>query len=308
MWRKFFQFFNLYKEKVLGGAILVFLSLNFLVWGSVFENLKKPDVEIYFFDVGQGDSHFISSKDGTQILIDGGPPNRILSKLSEVLDFSDRHIDAIILSHPHADHVSGLIEVLKNYEVDYVLESGVNYSTSEIEEFRRLVNEKVKDGRLKKIIIDKPLNLSFFKEAKIRLIYPDKSFEGKILKQTHDSMVVAELSYGGNPSTSLRTSKILFAGDMEKNIEEYLIKKGEISDIDILKVGHQGSKTSSSQKFLDIVRPEYSVVPVGKNSYGHPNQDVLSRLASIGSQIFRTDQDGTIKFEIDSLGNLKLAK
>jgi len=137
-------------------------------------------------------------------------------------------------------------------------------------------------------------------KALLRLIYPDKSFEGKTLKQVHDSMVVAEFSY--------KNKKVLFAGDMEKNIEEYLIKKGEISDVDILKVGHQGSKTSSSQKLLNIAKPEYSVVPVGKNSYGHPNQDVLSRLASIGSQIFRTDRDGTIKFEIDSLGNLKFSR
>ena len=260
----------------------------------------KPELQVYFFDVGQGDAHLIETKEGTQILIDSGPQNKILPKLSRALDFNDRHIDAIILSHPHADHVSGLIEVLKNYEVDYVFESGVNYETPEILEFRKMVNEKLVEGNLKKIIVDKPINLNFFEGALLRLIYPDKSFEGKTLKQVHDSMVVAEFSY--------KNKKVLFAGDMEKNIEEYLIKKGEISDVDILKVGHQGSKTSSSQKLLNIAKPEYSVVPVGKNSYGHPNQDVLSRLASIGSQIFRTDRDGTIKFEIDSLGNLKFSR
>ncbi|MEK7503036.1 MAG: MBL fold metallo-hydrolase [Patescibacteria group bacterium] len=285
MLRKFFQFFS-----------LVLLSLNILVWGLVFKHLQKPDIEVYFFDVGQGDSHLIESKDGTQILIDGGPPNKILSRLSAVLDFDDRHIDALVLSHPHADHVSGLIEILKNYEVDYVFESGVGYDTPEAKEFRALASKKT-------IVVDKPINLNFFRGAKLRLLHPDKSFAGKTPSHVHDSMVVAELVY--NPSTSLRARKILFAGDMEKNLEHYLVKKGEISDIDILKVGHQGSKTSSSEKFLDFAKPEYSVVPVGKNSYGHPNPDVLSRLASIGSKIFRTDQDGTVKFEIDSLGKLK---
>lgn len=297
MWRKFLQFFNLYEEKILGGVILILFALNFLTWRAVFVNLAKPDIEIYFFDVGQGDSHFVESKDGTQILIDGGPPNKILPNLSKVLDFNDKHIDVLILSHPHADHISGLIEVLKNYEVDYVFESGINYNTSEAQEFRKLVLEREGATSLKKMIVDRPLQLSFFEGAKLRLIYPDKSFEGKTLKQVHDSMVVAELLY--------KDKQILFAGDMEKDLEGYLIKKGEIHDLDVLKVGHQGSKTSSSQKFLNIAKPEYSIIPVGKNNYGHPTEDVLSRLASIGSQIFRTDLDGTIKFEIDGFGNLK---
>lgn len=297
MWRKILI---TYKEKLIFSAVLVFISLNLLVWSSVFNNLKKPDIEIYFFDVGQGDSHLIETKDGTQILIDGGPPNKILNNLSQVLGFNDRHIDAIIVSHPHADHISGLIEVLKNYEVDFVFESGVNYFTPEAEGFRKLVLEKEKIGVLKKIIVGRPMQLNFFEGAKLRFLYPDKSFEGKTLKQVHDSMVVAEFSY--------KNRKILFAGDMEKDTEEYLIKNGRIVDVDILKVGHQGSKTSSSQKFLNVAKPEYSVVPVGKNKYGHPTEDVLLRLASIGSQIFRTDRDGTIKFEIDSLGNLRFSQ
>lgn len=299
MWRKITKIFIIYKERLILGTLLVLFSVNFLVWDSIFTNLKKSDIEIYFFDVGQGDSHLIESKDGTQVLIDGGPPNKILNNLSGVLDFNDRHIDAIVLSHPHVDHISGLIEVLKSFDVDYLFESGVNYSTPEAQEFRKLVNERLETGSLKKIIVDKPLSLNFFEGAKLRFLYPDKSFEGKILKQIHDSMVVAELSY--------KNKKILFAGDMGKNTEQYLIKKGEIGDIDILKVGHQGSKTSSSKKFLDIAKPEYSIIPVGKNNYGHPTQEVLSRLASIGSQIFRTDTDGTIKFEIDSFGNLKFS-
>ena len=208
MRQKFFRFFNIYKEKLFLGVILILCASNFLTWSSVFEHAKKPDVEIYFFDVGQGDAHFVETRDGTQILIDGGPPNKILNNLSNVLDFNDRHIDAVILSHPHADHVSGLIEVLKNYEVDYVFESGVNYETPEVQEFRGLVGSE----SLKRVIVDKPLNLNFFGGAKLQLIYPDKSFEGKTLKQVHDSMVVAELLYNGK--------RVLFAGDMEKSVEE----------------------------------------------------------------------------------------
>ena len=296
MWLKFFQFFSLHKEKLFLGAILVLLSLNFLTWSSVLKNIKKPDIEIYFFDVGQGDAALIESKDGTQILIDGGPPNKILPKLSQVLDFYDRDLDILVLTHPHTDHVSGAIEVLQNYRVGVVIESGVDYHTAEAKEFEKLVDEK----KIKKVIVDKPIDLTFFGGAKLRLIYPDKSFEGKILKNAHDSTVVSEFSYNER--------KVLFMGDAEKNIEKYLLRKNLIADVDILKAGHHGSKTSTTKEFLSAASPEYSIIEVGKNSYGHPTQEVLSRLASIGSQIFRTDRDGTIKFEIDNLGNLKLAK
>lgn len=295
MWRKFLQFFSLNKEKIIGGVVLIFLSLNFLIWSLVFSNLKKSDIEIYFFDVGQGDASLIESKDGTQILIDGGPPNKILPKLSKVLDFNDKSLDVLILTHPHVDHISGAIEVLKNYEVGLLVESGVLYHTAEAIEFKKLVEEK----KLKKLIINKPTKLKFFNGAEIRFLYPDKSFEDSILKKIHDATVVSELLYGGR--------KILFMGDAEKNIEKYLLNKNLVGDVDVLKAGHHGSKTSTTKEFLSVVRPEYSIIEVGRNSYGHPTQEVLSRLASVGAQIFRTDTDGTIKFEINSLGNLKFS-
>ena len=293
---KYFQFFSLYAQKIFFGIILILCASNFLIWSSVFESTKKPDIEIYFFDVGQGDASFIESRDGTQILIDGGPPNKILPKLSSAMDFNDRDLDVLIITHPHTDHISGAIEVLRNYNIGMVIESGVNYHTAEAEEFKKLMNEQ----KIKRIIIDKPINLKFFNNAEIKFLYPDKSFAGKILKNAHDATVISELSYNGK--------SILFMGDAEKNIEKYLIEKNLVRDIDVLKAGHHGSKTSTSKEFLLASRPEYSIIEVGKNSYGHPTQEVLSRLASVGSKIFRTDIDGTIKFEIDSFGNLKFSK
>src|SRR3989344_3032042 len=295
MLRKFFQFLNLNKEKLFLGVVLVLLSLNFLTWGTVLKTIKKSDIEIYFFDVGQGDAHFIEAKDGTQILIDGGPPNKILPKLSRVLDFNDRDLDVLIVTHPHVDHISGAIEVLKNYNVGMIIESGVDYHTAEAEEFEKLADEQ----KLKRIIIDKPTTLKFYNGAEIKFLYPDRSFVGKIIKKVHDATVISQFSYNNK--------KILFMGDAEKNIEKYLLNKNLIDDVDVLKAGHHGSKTSTSKEFLFVARPEYSILEVGRNSYGHPTQEVLSRLASIGSQIFRTDRDGTIKFEIDSLGNLKFS-
>lgn len=250
---------------------------------------QKPELQVYFFDVGQGDSIFIEAKDGTQILIDGGPTNKILPLLGGVMPFYDHSIDAVILTHPHADHVSGLIEVLKRYSVGSVIESGASYNTAEAKEFENLVSEK----HIKKIIINKPTKLSFFKNAALNFLFPDKSFDGRILKNVHDSALVSELDFEGK--------KILFMADAEKNLERYLIQKGVLGDVDVLKIGHHGSKTSSNDFFLKVVKSEYAVISVGsRNRYGHPPQDVLSRLATAGAKIFRTDINGTIKLNINN--------
>jgi len=290
------NFLKLHKNQILSGGLLFLASLMMLT-GLYFWNLEhKPELQVYFFDVGQGDSIFIEAKDGTQILIDGGPTNKILPLLGGVMPFYDRSIDAVILTHPHADHVSGLIEVLKRYSVGKVIESGADYNTAEAKEFENLVSQK----HIKKIIIDKPIKLVFFKNAELNFLFPDKSFEGQILKNVHDSALVSELDFEGK--------KILFVADAEKKLEQYLIQKGVLEDVDVLKAGHHGSKTSSNDFFLKIIKPEYAVISVGaKNRYGHPHQQTLSNLAAVSTQIFRTDLGGTIILQINN-GELSLQK
>jgi len=257
---------------------------------------QEPELRVYFFDVGQGEAIFINTKNGEQILIDGGPSNKILPLLGRVMPFYDHSIDAVILTHPHADHVSGLIEVLKRYNVGEVIESGVDYNTAEAKEFEDLISKK----RIKKIIINKPAKLSFFKNATLTFLSPDKYFEGQILNNVHDSVLVSELDFEGK--------KILFMADAEKNLERYLLQKGVLEDVDVLKVGHHGSKTSSTADFLKTVKPEYAVISVGaKNRYGHPHQQTLSGLETIGVQILRTDINGTIILNING-GQLTLQK
>lgn len=267
--------------------MLFFFSLNFLIWSAVFNLAEKADMTIHFFDVGQGDAIFIEAKDGAQILIDGGPNGRILSHLGNAMQYGDNFIDAIIISHPHADHISGLINVLKKYNVGIIIESGVNYNTAEFYEFEKLAKEK----KIKRILIQHPASLKFFKEATLRLIYPDKSYVGANLKNVHDAAVVSELYFEGK--------KILFMADAERKTEDYLLARNSLEDVDVLKAGHHGSKTSSNSEFLKVTKPEYAVISVGaKNRYGHPHQDALSRLASAGAKIFRTDIGGTITLEI----------
>lgn len=285
------KFLKIHERKICGGFILFFLSLNWLIWFEVFNIANKAELTISFFDVGQGDAVFIESDDGAQILIDGGPNGRILSHLGAAMPYGDNFIDVVVVSHPHADHVAGLIEVLKKYEVGAAIESGVFYDTPEAEEFQRLVSEK----EIKRILVEKPSKLSFFNGAVIRFLYPDTSYAGKHVKDINETSLIAVLEYAGK--------KILFTGDAGRATESGLLQNGVLEDIDVLKVGHQGSRYSSTNKFLNKISPEYAVISVGKNSYGHPHPDALLRLASAGAKIFRTDLDGTVILEIRD-GNL----
>lgn len=268
-------------------SALLLVVFAFLFWQAAFDYFQKPELEVSFFDVGQGDAIFIESKDGTQILIDGGQPNKILPNLGGTMPFFDRFIDIVVLTHPHADHVSGLLEVLERYKVGMVVESGVDYHTAEAKIFRELVKEK----GIKSIVVDHSTKLNFENGAVLRFIYPEESFEGMVLKNVHDSALVGELDFEGR--------KILLMSDAEKNVEKRLVAEGKAGDVDVLKIGHHGSKTSSNDFFLAVVKPEYVVISAGaRNRYGHPAQEVLSRLAAAGAQIFRTDLDGTIILEI----------
>jgi len=282
-----YKFYKIHQRKIFGGAAFLLLALFFLVGYRVFDYVQKPDLEVSFFDVWQGDSIFVESKDGTQILIDGGPPNRILPNLGSRMSFFDRFIDVVVLTHPHADHVSGLIEVLGRYNIGMIIESGVDYHTAEAKIFESLVAEK----KLKKVTVDHPINLNFANGAVLKFIYPEESFVGMTLKNVHDSALVGELDF--------EDKKILFMSDAEKNLEKRLVEEGRVGDVDVLKTGHHGSKTSSNDFFLRVTKTEYAIISSGaRNRYGHPAQEVLSRLASAGAQIFRTDLDGTITLEI----------
>jgi competence protein ComEC len=272
------------KEKLPTSTMLFLLAANFVVWNSVFNVDAKPDLEVVFFDVGQGDATFIQSKDGTQILIDGGPTSLILSQLADYMPYYDRSLDIMVVSHMHADHITGLISVLDRYEVNRIIMSGALHTTPEAEKFMQLVEEK----NVEKVIVDKPFKVKFADGAIFSFLHPQLSFEGLIPKHQHDAMVVGELSY--------KDIDFLFMGDAESDLEDSLVRQGYVNDIDVLKVSHQGSKNSSTNFFLNSAKPEYAIIPVGKNKYGHPGQATLDRLANVGANLFRTDRDGAVEF------------
>lgn len=246
------------------------------------------ELEVVFMDVGQGDASLIKTPYNQNILIDGGPDNAILSGLSREMPWWDKTIDLMILTHPHSDHVSGLIEVLKRYDVKKILYTGVLHNSPSYLAWLRLVQEK----NVPIVIIDRPQTIYFGKDLFMDILYPNKSFLNKEVDNLNNTSIVANLHYQNN--------LFLFTGDIENETERELLASGSLGKINVLKIAHHGSNTSSIQEFLDVTKPQYAIISVGENNtFGHPNRNVLKRLEKNGVEVFRTDQNGFARFISD---------
>lgn len=272
----------------------VLFSLNILAWIAVY-GLSKPQLlAVNFFDVGQGDAILIVSPQRHQILIDGGPGPAILEKLAAEMPFYDRSLDLIILTHPERDHISGLIEVLKRYEVENILWTGVVRNSSEYEEWIKLIKEEKAKIFIAKFG-QKIICSGSHPEQKgeyMEILHPLENLEGREFENnSNDTSIVIKLVF--NKET------FLFTGDISSKIEKDLKLANLPLKADILKVAHHGSKYSSSDYFLESVLPEIAVIQVGKNSYGHPTEEALRRFEKFGIKILRTDLNGDIKIVSD---------
>lgn len=259
-----------------------------LIWYMVYYVESRRNLVIYFFDVGQGDGIFLELPNRRQVVIDGGPGSSMLSKLGSAMWFWDRTIDLVVLTHPHADHVDGLIDVLKRYDIGMVIESGVMYPTPDYDEWNALVSKK----KIPVVYARRGQYIALSDTATLRILSPEKEVAGKRFTNIHDSMVVSKLSYG--------STTVLFTGDAERPIEYALMASSISFAADILKIGHHGSKTSTTQGFLDAVGPRFAVISAGrKNRYGHPHADVVDRIKAAGIDLFRTDIHGDVEFMSD---------
>jgi competence protein ComEC len=275
-------------KKLVFPLFSLLVVLNSLAWIVVY-NLSKPQfLEVDFFDVGQGDSIFIETPQKYQILIDGGPSSRIIEKLGKVMPFYDRSLDLVILTHPDSDHLTGLIDVLKNYKVNLIGFTGVVSPNPEFIEWKFQISAK----KIPQVVLKKNEKIIIGKEVYMYILAPLESFEGREVKDFNSSSIVARLVF--------KNSSFLFTGDMPKSVEKALVENKSNIDSDVLKIGHHGSKNSTSDIFLQAVTPEIAVIQVGKNNpYGHPHQEVLNRLQNYGIKILRTDQDSDIKIISD---------
>jgi len=274
-----------HKFFILLRLFIAVIILFVIAYSALFARMETQGLKVWFFDVGQGDAIFIETPNGQQILVDGGPNNSILQKLSSVMWPWDHTIDAIVVTHPDADHITGLVSVLERYQVKTVYETGVRGGTTMIQAFDRAIVEEQSQNNF--VREGQSYN---WDGVQVFVRWPTEEAV-KIQKDRNNTSIVLELVYGD--------TSILLTGDAEETIEEEV--GFSVGDIDVLKVGHHGSKTSTSVQFLKAISPEVAVIPVGAdNSYGHPHPIILERLKQVGASILRTDLDGDILLVSDS--------
>ena len=281
---------TIFLKLVLGCFVFLDIFILVFIWGSE----RRKGLEVIFFDVGQGDSIFIETKDKFQVLIDGGPDLVVLEKLAKEMPFYDRTIDLIILTHPDHDHIFGLLEVLKRYRIENILWTGVVKDSTEWREWKKLIENEGAELLIaeagQKIILE-GFDSSKEQGPYILVLHPFENLEGRKFKYYNDTSVVAKLVF--------RDISFLFTGDISKKIEKKLIEKTEertegISS-SVLKVAHHGSKFSSSEEFLESVAPEIAIISVGENNYNQPDSGVLANLEKFDIKALITKEEGDIK-------------
>ena len=269
------------------GVAIVFLSLiALLIWYAVWRESRHGLLTVSFLDIGQGDSIFIDSPSGRQVLIDGGPNAGVLQELSKVMPWWDRSIDLMIPTHPDADHIGGLIDVLARYEVGTIIHSSVEGDTKTSQELESAMHQE----GARETIAKRGEVIDLGDGAYLEILSPDRDVPHV---ETNTGSVVVRLVYGN--------TSFMLTGDAPQEIENYLVwLDGMNLHSDVLKAGHHGSKYSSSPLFLGFVNPEYGVFSRGcQNRYGHPAPEVVQRFKDFGIPTFDTCTDGTVTFVSD---------
>ena len=241
-------------------------------------------LRIYFFNVGQGDAILIRTPHGEDIVIDGGPDRTALAKLGSTLPFFDRDIELAVVTHPHADHLAGLLEIGKRYGLREVWESGFSVGN----DLEDAWNEQLRARSIAARVVRAGEVVSR-DGVRLEVLAPFPENESN---NPNDASVVIRLVYG--------ETEVLLTGDVTAAVEEKLLAEwGNGLDADILKVGHHGSRDGSSREFLRAVSPETAVISVGENRYGHPAFRTMKHLEEAGATVYRTDRDGDVEFWSD---------
>lgn len=249
--------------------------------GSTAAAQKKEILRVHFIDVGQGDSIFIELPDGRAMLIDAGEYNYSSKIRYAIEDAKEDTLDFVIATHPHSDHIGGMSEIIKNFKIGAIYMPKVSHTSQTYENLLVAIQKK----GLKVNTAKAGVNIINNKNLKINILAPVKDKYNDL----NDWSAVLKLTYG---STSF-----LFMGDATTTSEKEITANVKA---DVLKVGHHGSRYSTSDSFLAKISPKYAVISVGKeNSYNHPTAELLNKLTRENIKVYRTDISGTIVFESD---------
>lgn len=258
-----------------------------LAVAAVYEHTLGDDeyLTVAFLDVGQGDAIYIETPNGAQMLIDGGKGRAVLRQLGSMMPFFDRSIDVVLATHPDEDHIGGLPEVFDRYRIGSYLDPGLNDQSATYETIIHAVQMR----HIPHTVARTGMRITLEDGVVLEILFPDRELYGV---DANTTSVVARLVYGD--------TEFLLTGDAPEAVEEYLVALDPASlQSDVLKLGHHGSRTSSSEKFLLAVQPALAIISAGKdNSYGHPHKEVTERLSQLRIPSLATS-DGTVILKSD---------
>ena len=267
-------------------GLLVVLAVAGLL-AAVFSSQSQSDYfAVHFLDVGQGDAVLIQTPDGFEVLVDGGTSSAVVQEIASKQSWGDQLIDVVIATHPDTDHVGGLNDVLARYQVDMIVQTEAESDSPAATAFESAIESEGAD-------------VQFARAGQVIQIGASTTIE--ILSPASDTdnwranaaSVIVRVVYGD--------TAFMLTGDAPDSIEDYLVEAyGSNLKSNVLKLGHHGSQTSTSELFLDTVLPEYAVVSAGlDNRYGHPAQSVMQRVFARDITTFHTGVDGTVSFYSD---------
>lgn len=279
---------------VIGLIILFSLSAIFVFQYAKFFDRK---LHLVFCDVGQGDAIFVRTPKGLDILVDGGPDDKVLSCLSSHMPFWDRDLELVILTHPHADHLNGLISVLDRYKVDLFSTEMIKNNTGG---FVTLM-EQIKKQNINIHYVYSGDRFVFKDNVIVKIAGPGKEF----VKLTSPGGIIGEKKEFASVLSLIEYKEFsaLLTGDSQvSGLEDALQPFGSAQGfrtVSVLQVPHHGSKTGLSSEILDVLKPGLAVISVGKNNYGHPTKETLELLRDRNIKILRTDEIGDIEIISD---------
>lgn len=243
---------------------------------------------VHMLNIGQGDSFLIEASNGKQMLIDGGKDATVLGELSRSMPWWDKSIDIVLATHPDMDHVGGLDDVLNRYKVSMFLTSEVGGYTNEYKNLLALVDKK----KIPAYFVRQGMKFDLSGKEYFEVLFPDRDVKDW---ETNTGSVVGKFVSGDR--------SVLFTGDSPAPIEQYLAKTiPNLLDVDILKLGHHGSRTSTTAAYLKVTTPSLALISAGvNNSYGHPHKEVLDLLKQFNIPFVSTQTSGTMTLQTDGL-------